>query len=62
MVICEILGVECGVFGIGCILGGLVAENMVDFGVRENWEMFGKWVRKKEIDQKVRFALIVGAR
>ena len=61
---CEILGVECGAFGIGCSFEWLAAKNTVDFGVRENLEVLGEWVGEKETgtDRKVRFALIVGAR
>ncbi len=49
---------------ICCSFGWLVAENTVDFGVRENWEVLGEWVGEKETgtDRKVRFALIVGVR
>ena len=61
---CEILGGECGAFGIGCGFEWLAAKNTVDFGIGENLEVLGEWVREKETgtDRKVRFALIVGAR
>ena len=64
VVICEILGLGVVFLSIFCSFGWLAAENTVDFGVRENWEVFGEWVGEKETetDRKVRFALIVGAR
>ena len=39
MVVCEILGVECGAFGIGCSFEWLAAKNTVDFGIGENLEV-----------------------
>ena len=64
VVICEILGLSVVFLSICCSFGWLAAENTVDFGVRENWEVLGEWVGEKETgtDRKVRFALIVGAR
>ena len=49
-------------WGICCSFGWMAAKNTVDFDVRENFEVFGEWVREKKTDRKVRFALIVGAR
>ena len=62
--ICEILGLGVVFLSIFCSFGWLVAENTVDFGVRENWEVLGEWVGEKETgtDRKVRFALIVEVR
>ena len=50
--------------GICCSFEWLAAENTVDFGIGENLEVLGQWVREKETgtDRKVRFALIVGVR
>ena len=50
--------------GICCSFEWLAAKNTVDFGIGENLEVLGQWVREKETgtDRKVRFALIVGAR
>ena len=64
VVICEILGLSVVFLSIFCSYGWLVAENTVDFGVRENWEVLGEWVGEKETgtDRKVRFALIVEVR
>ena len=61
VVVCEILGVEYGAFGIACSFGWMAAGNAVDLEFGENWEVFGKWVREKETgtDRKVRFVPIV---
>ena len=62
VVICEILGLSVVFLSICCNFGWLTAENMVDFGIGENLEVPGQWVREKETDRKVRFVPIVGAR